>query len=198
VRGELAGKTGTTNGRRDSWFAGYSPDRVSVVWVGYDSNATTNLSGTRAGVPIWSRFTVAVRPTGGYPSFRQPPGIVTAVIDPTTGLLATEDCPYVLTEVYRRDQLPGRVCHVHQSYYDDWYDGRWARNGRDRGDVPVDRDGGWSGQPVREPPAAQPAEPAEDERRHPFRRWLRRVFGSGEENGSDDDGEAEDGGDGQV
>jgi len=215
VQGDLAGKTGTTNDQRDAWFAGYSPDRVSVVWVGYDSNASSNLSGTRAGVPIWSRFTVAVRPPGGYPSFEQPPGIVTAVVDPTTGLLATDDCPYVLTEVYRRDQVPDRVCHVHRSYYDDWYDDdRWARNGRGRGDRgdavagPPRRDGGWAGEPVREPPAAEPAERAEEEeRRHPFRRWLRRVFGPGEEDdggdggdgggdGGDGGGEDEDGGDG--
>ncbi|HMB53848.1 MAG TPA: PBP1A family penicillin-binding protein, partial [Thermoanaerobaculia bacterium] len=38
VRGPLAGKTGTTNDRRDSWFAGYSPDRATTVWVGYDDN----------------------------------------------------------------------------------------------------------------------------------------------------------------
>ena len=69
VKGPLAGKTGTTNDRRDSWFAGYSPNRVTTVWVGYDDNRPTNLSGSRAGVPLWARFMVAVRPSGGYPVF---------------------------------------------------------------------------------------------------------------------------------
>ena len=44
VEGELAGKTGTTNDQRDAWFAGYSPERASIVWVGYDDNSATALS----------------------------------------------------------------------------------------------------------------------------------------------------------
>ena len=47
VRDPVAGKTGTSNDRRDSWFAGGSPDRTSLVWVGYDANDATRLSGTR-------------------------------------------------------------------------------------------------------------------------------------------------------
>ena len=65
VDGPLAGKTGTTNDRRDNWFAGYSPDRVSIVWVGYDDNSPTAFSGASAALPIWSRFTAAVRPAQG-------------------------------------------------------------------------------------------------------------------------------------
>ncbi|MDX1502775.1 MAG: PBP1A family penicillin-binding protein [Thermoanaerobaculia bacterium] len=114
----LAGKTGTTNGRRDSWFAGYSPDRATLVWVGYDENFETRLSGTRAALPIWSRFTAAVRPEGGFRFFQQPPGIVTALIDPDTGQLATERCPRVLTEVYLERQLPEMPCEMHGGWYD--------------------------------------------------------------------------------
>ena len=76
IRDRLAGKTGTTNERRDSWFAGYTPDRVTVVWVGYDDNAETRLSGSRAALPIWSRFVAAVRPARGFVPFAPPPGIV--------------------------------------------------------------------------------------------------------------------------
>ncbi len=182
VRGALAGKTGTTNGRRDSWFAGYSPDRATVVWVGYDDNADTHLSGSRAAVPIWSRYVVAVRPPGGYPTFPQPPGIVTAVIDPTTGELATEDCPYAITEVYPAGRVPTEVCHVHQRF-------RW----RDL----------FAGSPDDgAPPGADGRARAEERRReeersaHPFRRWLRRVFGGGDEEPADDGDEAPADGDG--
>jgi penicillin-binding protein 1B len=92
----LAGKTGTTSDRRDSWFAGYSPDRVTVVWVGYDDDSGTALSGATAAVPMWSRFMLAVRPPGGFPAFPAPAGLVEAE---TPGMLAAaagqapaEDC----------------------------------------------------------------------------------------------------------
>jgi len=113
----LAGKSGTTNGRRDSWFAGYAPNRATVVWVGYDDNSPSRLSGSRAALPIWARFTQAVRPAGGYPSFRQPPGVTTALIDPESGELATEECPEILTEVFRAGQVPSTVCHLHRGWY---------------------------------------------------------------------------------
>lgn len=113
IHERLAGKTGTTNERRDAWFAGYSPDRVSVVWVGYDDNAQTQLSGATAALPIWSRFTAAVRPAGGYPGFVPPPGMVSATIDPTTGELATASCPYRVTEILAEWQAPSEPCRMH-------------------------------------------------------------------------------------
>jgi len=113
VDGPLAGKTGTTNDRRDSWFAGYSPDRVTVVWVGYDANTSTQLSGARAALPIWSVFTAAVRPPGGYRDFALPPGMVRVTVDPTTGQLATELCPYRVTEIFPEWQAPTEPCQRH-------------------------------------------------------------------------------------
>jgi len=112
----LAGKTGTSNDRRDSWFVGYSPDRSTAVWVGYDDNSRTRLSGSRAALPIWSRFALKVRPANGYPTFPQPAGITTALIDPETGELASGRCPNVLTEVFRADQVPSSVCTLHNPW----------------------------------------------------------------------------------
>jgi penicillin-binding protein 1B len=111
----LAGKTGTTNDRRDSWFAGYSPDRCTLVWVGYDDNATTRLSGARAGLPIWNRFIWRMRPPGGYRPAQPPPGITTATVDPLSGELATSRCPEITTEYFPRDAVPTRVCYLHAS-----------------------------------------------------------------------------------
>ena len=113
IPGELAGKTGTTNNQRDAWFAGYAPERATVVWVGYDDNARTRLSGARAALPIWVRFMARVVPPGGYSAFKTPEGITTATIDPSTGKLATESCPYVLTEVFREGEVPTQECDRH-------------------------------------------------------------------------------------
>jgi membrane peptidoglycan carboxypeptidase len=111
--GPLAGKTGTTNDRRDNWFAGYSPSRVTVVWVGYDDNSRTRLSGARAALPIWSRFTAAVRPPGGYRDFPVPAGIVRVTVDPTTGQIATPYCPTRAIEAFAEWQAPAEPCHRH-------------------------------------------------------------------------------------
>ncbi len=174
LKGPLAGKTGTTNDRRDSWFAGYSPQRTSVVWVGYDDNRKTQLSGARAAVPIWTRFMVSVAPEGGYPVFSQPAGVTTAVIDPTTGELATEHCPTTVTEVYPVGRAPSDQCHVHDGY-GEWRE-RWERWNRDRyednGRDGEDRDEGYDERPDGE---------REEPRENRLRLWLRDVFG-------DDDG----------
>jgi len=116
----VAGKTGTSNGRRDNWFAGYSPDRTTIVWVGYDDNSPTRMSGARAALPIWTRFTVKVRPPGGYPDFPQPPGVTTAVIDPETGELATDECPTTITEAFLVGDVPDQICHLHGHWWDRW------------------------------------------------------------------------------
>ena len=51
---EVAGKTGTTNGLRDSWFAGYSEDYLTVVWVGRDDNGKTPLTGSSGALRVWA------------------------------------------------------------------------------------------------------------------------------------------------
>ncbi len=52
----LAGKTGTTNGLRDSWFAGFGSNLLSVVWVGRDDNKPANLTGARGAMQVWSEL----------------------------------------------------------------------------------------------------------------------------------------------
>ncbi len=51
-----AGKTGTTNDFKDAWFAGFTPLHVAVVWVGYDDNTASKLTGASGGVPIWTQY----------------------------------------------------------------------------------------------------------------------------------------------
>jgi len=49
----IAGKTGTTDEQRDAWFAGFSGDRLGIVWIGYDDNRAARLSGAGAALPVW-------------------------------------------------------------------------------------------------------------------------------------------------
>jgi penicillin-binding protein 1B len=108
-----AGKTGTTDGYRDAWFAGYTPDLVAVVWVGFDHGRALGLPGSRAALPIWTKFmkmAIAGRPVS---VFRPPPGVMFARIDPTTGGLATPQCVEAIEEAFPADALPTAPCAVH-------------------------------------------------------------------------------------
>ncbi|MGD8339918.1 MAG: transglycosylase domain-containing protein [Gammaproteobacteria bacterium] len=93
-RRDLAGKTGTTTGPRDAWFAGFNADIVAVVRVGFDVD-TRDLGqgeqGGRTAIPAWIDFMRAA--LDGMPEHElpRPPGIVERRIDPETGLIAA-DC----------------------------------------------------------------------------------------------------------
>lgn len=92
VDGPVAGKTGTTNGARDAWFVGMTPDLVIGVWVGFDDGARVGLTGAQAALPIFARFLRTARGQGGWQDFEATGGIVTAAIDPTSGLGAGPGC----------------------------------------------------------------------------------------------------------
>lgn len=113
LKDPIAGKTGTSNGGRDSWFAGFSPERATVVWVGFDDDSPTPFSGSKAALPIWTSFTLAVRPAGGYSRFTPPAGIRVVLIDPASGQLATDRCPQVLSEAFPAGRIPAEVCYLH-------------------------------------------------------------------------------------
>ncbi|HEX6465457.1 MAG TPA: hypothetical protein VFZ98_13430, partial [Vicinamibacterales bacterium] len=109
-----AGKTGTTNDLRDAWFIGFTPDLLTVVWVGLDDNQPIGLSGAQAALPIWTQF--MARALAGHPSqsFDVPEGIVFADIDKDNGKLATPHCPVVFREAFLAGTEPTEVCPVHQ------------------------------------------------------------------------------------
>lgn len=51
-----AGKTGTTSNGKDAWFSGFTPDLTTTVWIGFDQNLPTSLTGASGAVPIWSNY----------------------------------------------------------------------------------------------------------------------------------------------
>ncbi|HYN40997.1 MAG TPA: PBP1A family penicillin-binding protein [Thermoanaerobaculia bacterium] len=113
AQGIFAGKTGTTNDGRDAWFIGFSPRLLVAVWVGFDDNRGLNLSGSTAAVPIYADFARRLPSHFFQEPFPDVPGVVTASVDPTTGMLVTEDCPTSVNEQFLAGTEPAERCTVH-------------------------------------------------------------------------------------
>jgi len=86
----LIGKTGTTNDAKDSWFAGYTGDYLSVVWLGRDDNKPIGLTGSTGALPVWTSL---MKQISTQPVLLTPPDNITLTwIDPRNGLLANKAC----------------------------------------------------------------------------------------------------------
>jgi penicillin-binding protein 1B len=111
---EAAGKTGTTNDYRDAWFAGFTPDLLTVVWVGYDENQPLGLSGAQAALPIWTQFMSRALSGRNSAAFDVPEGISFVDICPASGKLASTSCPRTFREAFRIGTEPVRQCDLHR------------------------------------------------------------------------------------
>ena len=100
----IAGKTGTTNDLRDSWFAGYTGDRLGVVWVGRDDNQPTNMTGASGAMTVWGAMMARLDPEPLVPP--EPENIEQVSIDPVTGLRADENCPSAVMLPFIRGSAP--------------------------------------------------------------------------------------------
>ena len=108
-----AGKTGTS---RDGWFAGYTSNLLTIVWVGFDDNRDLGLSGAAAPAPIWAEFmkhAVALPAYSDVETFQMPEGVTRVTIDPDTLALATPECPVTREEVYIHGTEPTEFCPLH-------------------------------------------------------------------------------------
>jgi penicillin-binding protein 1B len=108
-----AGKTGTTNDLRDAWFVGFTPELLTVVWVGLDDNNILGLSGAQAALPIWTSFMTRALAGQANKSFEVPPGIVFVDIDKDTGKLASPSCPKIFREAFLAGTEPTEICNEH-------------------------------------------------------------------------------------
>ncbi|MGD2130330.1 MAG: penicillin-binding protein 1B [Lysobacterales bacterium] len=86
----IAGKTGTTNDRRDSWFVGYTRNRVAVAWVGEDDFSPARVTGSNAAMRLWARFFKgqAIEPV----DLRMPDGAFWLWVDRDSGRLSASSC----------------------------------------------------------------------------------------------------------
>jgi penicillin-binding protein 1A len=98
----LAGKTGTSNGPKDTWFAGYSADIAAVVWIGFDDGRLLGAAeqGAVTALPAWMSFMKVAHEGRPRVDFPRPPGVTTVTIDQRTGALPYPDDPDVLDEVF--------------------------------------------------------------------------------------------------
>ena len=111
---DAAGKTGTTNDLRDAWFVGFTPELLTVVWVGFDDNTALGLSGAQAALPIWTTF--MMRALAGRPNLplAQPEMLVWVDIDRDNGRLALPGCPRTVREAFLPGTEPTETCELHK------------------------------------------------------------------------------------
>ncbi|HEY6039428.1 MAG TPA: penicillin-binding transpeptidase domain-containing protein, partial [Kofleriaceae bacterium] len=110
IKAPIAGKTGTSNDAKDTWFIGMTPDYVIGVWCGYDDpREMKGEQGARVAAPVFLDIAKGMNLPGK--AFPRPPHVVEAVIDRQTGLLAPEGAPKntTLTEVFVEGTAPTEV-----------------------------------------------------------------------------------------
>jgi penicillin-binding protein 1B len=110
LTGPVVGKTGTSDDSNDAWFAGFTPELVVVVWVGFDEPRGMKLPASRLALPVWLHFVREA--TGGdiRGDFAPPPGVVVADVDPETGALALARCPRRRPEYFLEGTEPTDTC----------------------------------------------------------------------------------------
>ncbi|HZT75997.1 MAG TPA: PBP1A family penicillin-binding protein [Vicinamibacterales bacterium] len=112
---DAAGKTGTTNDLRDAWFAGFTPDLLTVVWVGFDDNQPVGLSGAQAALPIWTQFMKAATAGRSSVPFDVPDGVSFVDICAESGKLPTPLCPKTIHESFVAGTEPTQTCELHRA-----------------------------------------------------------------------------------
>lgn len=116
-RSDLRGKTGTTNDRRDAWFAGFNGDIVAAAWVGFDQERSlgNGEQGARTALPMWIEFMRVALDGRPLNSMERPPGIIDVRIDPATGLAASNSEVFEKFRMEHAPQAPAPRIHTLQT-----------------------------------------------------------------------------------
>jgi penicillin-binding protein 1A len=106
-RSDLAGKTGTSNDRRDAWFSGFNGELVATTWIGFDQERTLGAreEGSRTALPMWIYFMADALKGQPESPLPRPAGVVTARISADSGLLALAGTPDSIFELFRESDL---------------------------------------------------------------------------------------------
>lgn len=107
-RGDIAGKTGTTNDRRDAWFCGFNGALAAAAWVGFDQERSlgNNEEGGRTALPMWIYFMAEALKNQPEKQLSPPPGLVTMRIAADSGRIATANDANVVFETFMEGHLP--------------------------------------------------------------------------------------------
>ncbi|RSB52574.1 penicillin-binding protein 1B [Acinetobacter soli] len=112
---KLAGKSGTTNDTRDSWFAGYSGNYVAVVWLGLDNNKVTGLTGSSGALPVWTNVMRQLRQQPV--NLKQTDDVQWQWIDVTSGNLSAQGCGGAMYIPMLRSTVPHQATSCAYPYY---------------------------------------------------------------------------------
>ena len=109
-RSDLAGKTGTTNNQIDAWFAGYNPNHVAIVWIGYDQPKSlgNKETGGHVALPIWIDYMASALKAMPDVPYAIPDGISSYKIDPLTGT-REKGSPSGIYEYFYREFPPPEI-----------------------------------------------------------------------------------------
>ena len=111
LRRPVAGKTGTSNDAKDTWFSGFSPEMEATVWIGYDDSRTlgSGETGGTTALPAWVSFMRAAHEGKPRVDFARPAGVVTARIAPASGKLAREGAENAMDEIFLAGTEPTEI-----------------------------------------------------------------------------------------
>ncbi|MDQ8996267.1 penicillin-binding protein 1B [Acinetobacter soli] len=112
---KLAGKSGTTNDTRDSWFAGYSGNYVAVVWLGLDNNKVTGLTGSSGALPVWTNVMRQLRQQPV--NLKQTDDVQWQWIDVASGNLSAQGCGGAMYIPMLRSTVPHQATSCAYPYY---------------------------------------------------------------------------------
>jgi penicillin-binding protein 1B len=110
LEGPIAAKTGTSDEEHDLWFVGFTPDLVAVVWIGFDEPRSLGIPSSVGALPIWRRLVGELSGGRVRGRFAPPAGVTVAEVEPSTGLLALEDCPERRSEYFLAGTEPMDTC----------------------------------------------------------------------------------------
>mgnify|MGYP006200587015 CR=1 FL=1 len=107
-RDDLAGKTGTTNESKDSWFSGYNADYITTVWAGFDQPESLgrNEYGGTVALPIWMNYMAAALKDKPSHLQAEPEGMLTLRIDPHSGRIASPGTQDAYYELFKSEDSP--------------------------------------------------------------------------------------------